>query len=136
MSEKIEDKQKNKNTIKDKEFLKWIKYMEIGSKMGCHQMEERSFIYKGRQMPICARCTGVVIGSVIAIILILFKIQLNLTTIFIFLSIMGIDWALQYINVLKSTNIRRLITGILGGLGITYLYYFIIIFFIKWILKL
>ena len=39
---------------------KWIKLMEIGSYLGCHQMPERSFFINGYQMPICARCVGVI----------------------------------------------------------------------------
>ena len=34
----------------------------IGNHSGCHQMPERSFFYKGKQFPVCARCTGVIIG--------------------------------------------------------------------------
>ena len=33
-------------------------------------------------------------------------------------AIMFIDWCIQYLKIKESTNIRRLITGILGGFGI------------------
>lgn len=33
-------------------------------------------------------------------------------------AIMFLDWVLQYIGILESTNLRRLITGIMGGYGI------------------
>jgi hypothetical protein len=28
----------------------------------CHQLQERSFFIRGRQMPLCARCTGILLG--------------------------------------------------------------------------
>lgn len=30
---------------------------------------------------------------------------------------MGVDWMMQYAGVLESTNVRRFITGVLGGAG-------------------
>ena len=106
----------------------WIKLMNFGSKMGCHQMPERSFFIKGHQFPVCARCSGAFLGEVIAVLLILLKINVNILWAIILLLIMGLDWFLQQINWIESNNIRRLITGILGGFGITYTYYNIFIF--------
>ena len=45
----------------------------IGNHSGCHQMPERSFFYKGKQFPVCARCTGVIIGQSVALIIGIFK---------------------------------------------------------------
>lgn len=95
---------------------KWIKWMEIGRKMGCHQMAERSFFYRGYQFPVCARCTGVIISSIIATI-IFFIYKINIVTAFILSGIMFTDWFIQYIGIKKSTNVRRVITGLLGGYG-------------------
>ena len=47
---------------------KWIRLMEIGEALGCHQMPERSFFINGFQFPVCARCTGVIISAIIATI--------------------------------------------------------------------
>ncbi len=105
----------------------WYKIMKWGQKIGCHQMPERSFFYKGYQFPVCARCTGVLIGEVVALILILFSIKVNLIGSIAFLIPMGIDWGLQYLKILESDNIRRLITGTLGGIGLTYVYCNIVI---------
>jgi len=35
---------------------------------------------------------------------------------------MGLDWFIQYIGFRQSNNIRRLITGFLGGLGVFGIY--------------
>lgn len=114
----------------------WIRMMEYGNRIGCHQLPRRSFFIKGYQFPICARCTGVIIGEIIAIILILCKIKISIWTNIIFLTIMGIDWFIQFINILESNNIRRLITGFLGGFGLTYIYYYLIIYVISIVNKI
>jgi len=38
---------------------------EIGSLI-CHQFPERSFYFRGAQLPVCARCTGLYAGAAIA----------------------------------------------------------------------
>ena len=109
----------------------WIKLMNYGNKLGCHQMAERSFFFKGYQFPVCARCTGVILGEVISLVLIILKIKVDICFAIAILFIMGFDWLIQYINILQSNNVRRLITGTLGGIGLTYIYYYIIIGFIN-----
>lgn len=109
----------------------WIKLMNYGNKLGCHQMAERSFFFKGYQFPVCARCTGVILGEVISIVLIILKIKVDIRFAIAILLIMGFDWLIQYINILQSNNVRRLITGTLGGIGLTYIYYYIMIGFIN-----
>lgn len=90
---------------------------DIGKCSGCHRMPERSFFYKGHQFPVCARCTGVCIGQLCAIITnIFYSVPLKISI--AFLAIMGIDWGIQELNIKSSTNCRRVITGILGGFGL------------------
>jgi len=38
----------------------------------CHQRPERSFFVGGKQLPICARCTGLYAGAALAALLVLF----------------------------------------------------------------
>jgi len=109
----------------------WISLMEYGQRIGCHQMPERSFFYKGYQFPVCARCTGVIIGEIITIFFLIFRIELSIIAAVFLLSIMGVDWFIQFINLLQSNNVRRLITGISGGIGLTYIYYYLIMYIIK-----
>lgn len=99
----------------------WLKLMNIGGKFGCHQLPERSFFLKGYQFPVCARCTGVLLGYLLTIpLLIFFKPNILIPTAFAL--IMFFDWLLQAKGILPSTNPRRLITGFLGGLGLMYFY--------------
>lgn len=101
----------------------WISLMNFGYRLGCHQMADRSFFFKGYQFPVCARCTGVILGEFMAIILIIFKLNINILFSIALLLIMGLDWFIQYINILESNNLRRVITGTLGGIGLTFVYY-------------
>jgi len=110
----------------------WIKLMKAGSLYGCHQMASRSYFIHNRQLPLCARCTGVIIGSLTAYIVFAFW-TLPLLLCITGLMIMFTDWLLQHLKIKESTNIRRLLTGIIGGYsiatllctGIKYLYIFI-----------
>lgn len=89
-----------------------LKYMFF-----CHQLPDRSFFFKGHQFPLCARCTGILIGYIIGIIyIIIFK---NLSIVFELLLMVPllIDGTGQYLGYFESTNIRRLITGVLAGIS-------------------
>ena len=35
---------------------------------GCHQMATRSFFFKGFQFPLCARCTGILVGAAMQVV--------------------------------------------------------------------
>lgn len=90
------------------------KLMVIGRATGCHQLPERSFSFRGKQFPVCARCTGVFIGEVLGIFL--FKVgEISNIIAVVFSLIMFADWFVQYKFHYESNNIRRLITGLLCG---------------------
>lgn len=86
-------------------------------KAGCHQRADRSFFCKGYQFPMCARCMGVMIGYLTAAP-IYFRKRFSFWLYIILCAIMFIDWYIQYLKIKESTNLRRLITGILGGFGL------------------
>lgn len=103
--------------------------MIIGQLSGCHQMPERSLFFKGKQFPVCARCTGVFLGSIMGIV-IYFILPLPLWVCILCCAVMFADWLIQRVGVRKSTNIRRLITGIVCGVGIWNIYLKLISFII------
>lgn len=107
----------------------WLQFMQIGAKTGCHQRADRSLFYKGYQFPICARCTGVLIGYIASIITIIFILP-DFWLGFSFCAIMFIDWLIQFLKIRESNNIRRIITGILGGYGIIICEFNVILFLI------
>ncbi len=85
----------------------------------CHQIAERSFFINGNQMPFCARCTAIWLGLAIGLgFMVFYKIQLDekfLFAIIICLVPIGIDGVGQLFGLWESTNIVRLITGLLAG---------------------
>lgn len=103
-----------------------LKYMFL-----CHRMPERSFFIKGYQFPVCARCTGILIGYIIGIIYIIFCNKLGYILELILMLPILIDGIGQYRGYFVSTNIRRLITGILAGISAICLSRTIIVLWMK-----
>lgn len=93
-----------------------IKYLPIF--FGCHTREDRSFFFKDKKFPICARCTGELLGIILAPFLLIFykpSIFFNL----IIMLPMVLDGFLQLLTRYESNNTKRLITGILFGYALT-----------------
>lgn len=88
--------------------------MALGRSTRCHQLPERSFFAKSYQFPVCSRCTGVFFGNISAVIL-AFIYTPHWQWLLWGCSIMFTDWLLQRLDLLESNNIRRLITGVIGG---------------------
>lgn len=99
----------------------------IGKLSGCHQRADRSFFIKGKQFPVCARCTGAFVGYVLsAILFTLFTMPWWLC--FLCCGIMFFDWFLQHKNIMQSNNFRRFMTGFLCGYAIMQMFLKIILF--------
>lgn len=93
----------------------------MGELSGCHQRTDRSFFLHGRQFPLCARCTGAAIGQLTGILVFPFyHMPVNLCV--ILCGMMLIDWLLQRLGILESTNLRRLLTGIGCGCALVQVY--------------
>ena len=84
----------------------------------CHRMPSRSFFYKKKQFPVCARCTGIYLGFFVMIPLLWFyQIGMILSAILILPTL--IDGLTQaYLN-RESTNFLRFSTGVLAGIGMS-----------------
>lgn len=99
-------------------FLRWC-YRWLPIFFGCHCKAERSFYYHGKKFPICARCTGQLIGMILAIILFRIIYPSSIMIWIGFLIPLIIDGTIQKVTDYESTNLRRLWTGILFGCGLT-----------------
>ena len=95
----------------------WAYLMRLGNRAGCHQREDRSFFYKEWQFPVCSRCTGILTGQIIGVLLYLSKMIIPIYIDFLFLLVMFLDWFIQYKKIKESTNLRRFITGNLAGIA-------------------
>jgi len=97
--------------------------MKLGAKTGCHQMSGRSFSFRGYQFPVCARCTGLLLGQIAGIPLSLFFIKCDIRLLFciaVFSTLpLGVDGLGQLKKLWTSTNPRRLFTGLFCGLFVT-----------------
>ncbi|UCF50595.1 MAG: DUF2085 domain-containing protein [Thermoplasmatales archaeon] len=97
----------------------WDAIYSSGDRL-CHQQASRSFFINGNQMPFCSRCTAIWLGFAIGLgFMVFFKIELNEK--FLILLIIGIvpiaiDGIGQLFGFWESTNIIRLITGLLAGI--------------------
>ncbi|MBR4670607.1 MAG: DUF2085 domain-containing protein [Butyrivibrio sp.] len=84
---------------------------------GCHCRSDRSFFYKGRQFPICARCTGELAGILVSIILFWFWKPTILISLLMMIPAM-VDGLVQRFTSYESTNLRRVITGFFLGIAL------------------
>lgn len=92
-------------------LYKWLPIL-----CGCHRRADRSFFYKGKQFPVCARCTGEILGIVIGFVLWFIKPPTFIFSLCLLIP-MIIDGFLQLLTSYESHNITRLITGTLFGIG-------------------
>ena len=90
----------------------------------CHQMAERSFLFHGMQMPLCARCTGIYIGVFFAFCFFFWKkrmeagkplsLQQAVVTGAAILPV-GLDGVGSYLGFWESSQLMRVLTGSLVG---------------------
>lgn len=99
-------------------ITRWKKIMDISQKVtGCHQLPERSFFFRGYQFPMCSRCTGILVGYFISIILFSLNVLLPIWLCLLLCLFMAVDGTIQLLLCIMSNNIRRFITGLLYGIG-------------------
>ena len=81
----------------------------------CHQKPERSFFIKNKQLPVCARCTGILLGFLLSYSIGFFIRFYKTYWIFILFIPMVLDGCMQKFTNYYSNNNRRLVTGFLFG---------------------
>lgn len=115
---------------------------EVLESSGCHRLPERSFFYRGKQFPVCARCTGVMIGQTLTffIALVFFYLyQMNINfylligMMFPFALPMLLDWSIQEYLSVMSNNYRRLVTGFFAGVSLGFLYWIGVFRILEWV---
>jgi uncharacterized membrane protein len=106
--------------------------LNMFSRFICHRIPKRTFNIRGYYFPVCARCTGFYIGAFSYFIYVYF-VYVQYTALLILLAFLmmiptGLDGFTQLIGSRESNNTLRLLTGLIGGIGIA-----IIIKSIKWV---
>lgn len=92
----------------------------------CHRRPDRSFhCCNGKQFPLCARCTGILAGYFLGLLLAIMTGPIFVIYAFLLLIPTLIDGFIQLLTNYESTNLRRLVTGISAGIGIVYIFTFI-----------
>ena len=109
--------------VASKRDRRWAFWMELcGRTIRCHQMPSRSFSIGSYQFPLCARCTGIMVGRGISLLLFpvfYFALDIPLLPALIVLPLLlvplAVDGMIQKFTSYESTNFRRMVTGILWG---------------------
>jgi len=84
----------------------------------CHQRPERSFHFNGRPWPLCARCSGIVLGQFAAMVWVMHQGQHVVGWIGLTLMVPTLaDGWVQMKYGVESNNARRAITGSMAGIG-------------------
>jgi uncharacterized membrane protein len=92
--------------------LKWL--MDF---VPCHRMKSRSLTIKGHTLPLCARCTGILLGYLFFPLLFLFELNFPLWLGVALNLPMVLDGWTQKRKLRLSNNPLRLTTGIISGFG-------------------
>lgn len=87
---------------------------------GCHARPDRSFFFHGKQFPICARCTGELIGMIAGIPIAVFVGYPEFQWVLLLMVPMLFDGFLQLLTRYESGNYRRLFTGFLFGIALVF----------------
>lgn len=83
----------------------------------CHRKPERSFFWKGKQFPVCARCTGIHIGYLTFPLFMFNVFTLNIWWTIALMLPTYIDGLTQAFLKRESNNFLRVTTGLMAGVG-------------------
>lgn len=85
--------------------------------IACHRKPERSFFFKGKQFPVCARCTGIHIGYITFPLFMFNVFTLNIWWTIALMLPTYIDGLTQTFLKRESNNFIRVTTGLMAGIG-------------------
>ena len=89
----------------------------------CHGIPDRCFTIRGHPFPICARCTGLLIGMVAGFLVPATGYVAPIVAIGCALLLVApllVDGLTQLAGLRHSTNCLRIVTGAIGGLGVAF----------------
>lgn len=85
--------------------------------VACHRIPERSFFFKGKQFPLCARCTGIHVGFLSMPLFIFGFVYLSMWWSLILIIPTYLDGFVQAKTSYESNNTLSFITGFFSGIG-------------------
>jgi len=83
----------------------------------CHRRPDRSFFWRGKQFPVCARCTGVYFGYLSFPLFVFDVMSINVWWSLCMIIPTCIDGITQAYCHRESNNLIRFTTGMLAGVG-------------------
>ena len=102
----------------------------------CHQISTHSFFAGDHQLPLCSRCSGIYLGALSSLILLMGLrprarklpvkgMALLLGLFFLAMILDGVNSTLQTFGagVWQTTNLIRIITGALAGVAVAFIFY-------------
>ena len=107
-------------------LYKWLPIV-----FGCHCRPERSFHYHGQPFPICARCTGDLVGMLTAACSFGFWHPGAAVSALLLVPLVA-DGLVQLCTAYESKNGRRFVTGVLFGYGLLNLFLLSIVWVFHW----
>ncbi|MEK6971079.1 MAG: DUF2085 domain-containing protein [archaeon] len=97
--------------------LHWSNWGDIFLKIVfCHALPGRCFSFRGHSFPLCARCTGILLGIPFGYIVNNFFLHEWGIGIFLMMPLI-LDGFIQVGFHYESTNVRRLVTGVVFTTG-------------------
>lgn len=93
----------------------------------CHQLPERTFVFQGRHLPVCARDTGLFLGIALCLVVLFITFRKGkvlspsawkIVALALFPVPLIVDVLTTYTGLRTTTNDIRLLTGALAGTGI------------------
>jgi uncharacterized membrane protein len=97
----------------------------------CHRLPERSFFFKGKQFPLCARCTGMIVGAMVGFFLVSIKVLFGQLLNIALMVPLIIDGTTQALKIRESSNKLRFLTGMLFSVGFAQLCFQISAFILR-----
>ena len=101
-------------------MISWL-YKWLPVIFGCHCRADRSYFWHGKQFPICARCTGELVGIFCGMIVSFWYLPPVWAAVLLMLPMIA-DGVIQLATAYESTNTRRFVTGFLFGYSLTALF--------------